>query len=195
MLQRCNHFCAYDWPLWVLYILLWRTFWPSCVVLWGPGVRPVVVSVSICTCVVWSGSGSVLSWWSVWYTVHVVVWWCPWLPWKVLVAAATAAWYMYSCYYNWIAEAGTVACIRGELWGPLAMNGFFITSRSCQLKELVAQQRRYVCGQVLWSHDSVCHRSAVVSLPPPHVRWIAEPRHRTTDPHPTATSPPLSLLQ
>ena len=39
-------------------------------------VGPVVVSVSICACVVWSGGGGrcpVVS-------VHVVEWWLPWLP-------------------------------------------------------------------------------------------------------------------
>ena len=145
----------------------------SPVVLQSPGVRPVVFFVFSYTHVVWLVSGSVLSWWCLWYICccHLVVA----LP---LNSRGT-----HCCMHPW------------QTVGPLATNGFFITSRSCQLKELVAQQRRYVCGQVLWSHDSDCHRSAVVSLPPLHVRWIAEPRHRTTEPHPATTSPPLSLLR
>ena len=162
-------------------------------------MRPVVFFVFSCTHVVWLVSGSVLSWWCLWYIWYIYL--CGGGRNRVYNSVVPADYPGRGCCCHLVValplnSRGTHCCMHPwQTVGPLATNGFFITSRSCQLKELVAQQRRYVCGQVLWSHDSVCHRSAVVSLPPPHVRWIAEPRHRTTDPHPTATRPPLSLLQ
>ena len=91
-------------------------------------------------------------------------------------------------------SGGTRCCMH--LWqtvGHLATNGFFITSRGCQLGELVARRCRYVCGaatvSVVGRQLCPCHlcmcggwRGRVVeqlarALPPP--AFLCQTPHNT----------------
>ena len=139
-----------------------------------------------------------LSWWCLWYTWYMML--CGGGRNRLYNSVVPADYPGRGCCCHLVIalplnSRGTHCCMHPwQTVGPLATNGFFITSRSCQQKELLAQQRRYLCGQVLWSHR-VCQRSAVVSLPPSHVQMTAVPHHRAFDLLPTATSASLSVVQ
>ena len=143
--------CAYEWPLGVLYIVLQYSGGhcePVPYSIAGPGGEACwFLCVQLYTCGIVSECLRVVLVVPVVYMVHVscvvvTAMGCgpPWWPLITLGAPGL----LLPLPLN---SGGTRCCMH--LWqtvGHLATNGFFITSRGCQLGELVARRCRYVCG-------------------------------------------------
>ena len=152
-------------------------------------VGPVVVSVSICACLVWSGGGGRCPM----VSVHVVEWWLAlaaaggsgarWL----LSPGASAATTTRGWYSLYTSMAGC-----GGLWLRMAS---LLLHECCQHGGLVAQVWVWAVAVGWWgARCGVCHGSAVL-LSSLRALRVADTHHGTTYPLFAAASHRLPWLQ